>query len=185
MTADQDLEAALDTVPPPSERRGDHGHDQALDRANGAKLLRLRAARMTYEQMATELGYADGSGARQALMRALDRHEAENARQLRDLENMALDSDERVLRTIIGDTTAGHAARIRAIDARTRLSARRARLNGIDAPVQVQLSAGVAADLADALRELDETYGYVPGEVLASTDEAPDGDVPTDPPPGP
>lgn len=162
-------EGTLDAALPASERQGDRGHDQALDRASGANLLRLRMMGMTYEQMATEAGYADGSGARQALLRALDRHEAENALQLRSLENLRLDGDERVLRTIIGDTTAPHAARIRAIDARTRLSARRARMNGLDAPVQVQLSAGIEADLHDALRELEEAI--VPGEVTDITDE--------------
>lgn len=154
---------------PASERRGVPGHDSAADRTSGANLMRLRMMGMTYEQMAQEAGYADGSGARQALLRALDRHEAENATQLRHVENLRMDADERVLRTIIGDSAAKPTDRIRAIDSRTRLSARRARLNGLDAPVQVQLSAGIAADLEDALRELEEAV--VPGEVTDVHDD--------------
>lgn len=166
MTSEQ-----LPAIPPPSARQGDPGHDQALDRANAIRLLTLRAAGMTYEQIAQEVGYADGSGARQALMRALERHEAENVTELRTIENLRLDTDERALRAIIGDTSASVKDRVAAINARTRLSARRARMNGLDAPVQVQLSAGVAAELEDALRELGDTIGVVPGEVLSTHDE--------------
>jgi hypothetical protein len=165
------LDAALDTLPPASESHGQS--DAALDLARGARLLRLRAARMTYEQIAQEMGYADKAAARNALMRALARHEAENVTELRALENMALDDDERVLRSIIADRDVPAGTRLRAIDSRTRLSARRSRLNGLDAPIQVALSAGVAADLEDALAEAEAVL--VRGEVLASTDERMEG----------
>lgn len=160
---------ATDTPLPASDRRGVPGQDQALDRLVGARLIRLRMMGMTYAQIATEEGYADGSGARMALLRALDRHEAENANQLRALENEAYLADQRTIRAIIGDTTQPPLTRLRAIDTRTRAAARHARLNGLDAPVQVQLSAGIAADLEDALRELEEAV--VPGEVTDSHDE--------------
>jgi hypothetical protein len=148
-------------VPPASERQGNAGHDSASERATAIRLLTLRSMRMTYAQIADEMGYSDASGARQALMRALDRHEAENAAQLRTLENLALDRDERALAAIIGDTTKPGHERIRAIDARTRLSARRSRLNGLDAPLQVQLSAGVQAELTDALGEVGDLLNLV------------------------
>lgn len=152
----------------PNERHGDSGHDTAADRATAIRLLTLRTAGMTYEQIAEEVGYSDRGTARHALMRALDRHEAESVTQLRAIENMRLDSDERVLRSIISSTSQPVADRLRAIDARTRLSARRARMNGLDAPQQLQVTSGAQAALHDALADLRTV---VLGEVLDSHDE--------------
>lgn len=157
--------------PSARDRQGDPGHDQATDHLVGIGLLRDRAAGMTYAQLAEAHGYATSSGARQALLRALDRHEAERANELRAIEHHAYLADQRVLRTIISDPNKPTAQRLRAIDTRTRSAARYARLMGLDAPVQVAISAGVQADLADALAELSEVLGdTVPGEVTAVTD---------------
>jgi predicted transcriptional regulator len=161
-------------IPVPAERRGTPGHDTATDRANAIRLLTLRAARMTYAQIAEEMGYSDGSAARHALMRALDRHEAENVVQLRQLENLALDTDERAIRAIISDTNLKPEQRIRAVDARTRLSARRSRMNGLDAPVKVEVSASIQQELQAALEEyLSAARGVetVTGEVTEVHDE--------------
>ena len=157
MTAQEQerTEETLSGALPASERRGVPGHDQAHDRAAGAELMRLRMMGLSYAQIAQEAGYADGSGARNALLRALDRHEAENATQLRTVENLRLDADERALRSIIGDPTAPAVTKIKAIDSRTRLSARRSRLNGLDAPVQVQFDIDTAREmLLEKLRSL-------------------------------
>jgi hypothetical protein len=163
-----DLAAAIEDVRRPASE--DHGerHDQAMDYARAARLLRLRAMRFTYAQIAEEEGYADGAGARNALIRALERHEAENVRELRALENLALDEDERMLRTVITDRSVELGTRIRAVDARTRLSARRARMNGLDAPVKVELSAGAQAAMDAALQLAEQV---VTGDVLTVTDE--------------
>lgn len=174
VTDDEDLTQV--PLPPATDRRGVPGHDQALERATGAKLLADRSFGFTYEQMAQRHGYADGSGARQALLRALDRHEADKANHLRHIENERYELDQATLRAIIADPEATPAMRIRAIDARTRAAARHARLNGLDAPVQVQLSAGIQAELHDALTELGEQLGVVPGEVLNYADEHPPPD---------
>lgn len=173
-----ELEEALRALPPARQAQGDPGHDQAGEYLRGIKLIRLRRARLTYAQIAAEMGYYDASAARQALLRALDRHEADDARTLRILENHALDADESTLRGIIGNTQASAAERIRAVDARTRLSARRSRLNGLDAPIQVAISAGVEADLADALTDLaailaETGVDVVPGTVLSSATDTP------------
>lgn len=148
-------------LPPASQRQGNPGHDSALEVATGGELLRLRVLGMTYEQIAESAGYSDKGAARHALMRALDRHEAENAAQLRTIENARLDASERVLRGIAGDANQPAGNRIRAIDSLTRLSARRSRLNGLDAPLAVQISAGVEAQMEDALRELETVVGEV------------------------
>lgn len=166
-----DLAAALEDRPPASTRRGVPGHDTADERSNAIRILTLRATRMTYAQIATTLGYADQASARNALMRALDRHEAENVQQLRTLENLALDADELRLSALAADTALKAGDRIRAIDAKTRLRARRARLNGLDAPMRVEVSASIREELHAALTELEEAASAVQGEVLDVTDE--------------
>lgn len=151
---DESLATAIEDVRRPASEDHGENHDPAMDYARASRLLRLRAMRFTYAQIAEEEGYSGGAAARNALIRALERHEAENVRELRALENLALDEDERMLRIVIGDRSNDLAVRIRAVDARTRLSARRSRLNGMDAPVQVAISAGVQAELRDALAEV-------------------------------
>lgn len=171
------MDAALEHLPPASAAQGNPGHDDALERSRGAMLLRDRALGFTYDELAQRHGYSEGSNARQALLRALDRHEALNAAQLRMVENERYELDQRRLRAIIGSDTTTDRVRIQAIDARTRSAARHARMNGLDAPVQVALSAGVEADLADALAELaDVLEDVVPGEVVQVQDEAPPTD---------
>lgn len=174
--ADDDLTRALDeTRTPATEAQGNPGHDTATEIARGARLVRLRAQGLTYEQIAEEEGYSDKGAARHALIRALKRHEAENVTELRALENLRLDTDERALRRIITSSTSKPEHLIAAVNARTRLSARRARMNGLDAPLQVALSAGVAAELADALAEAEQVFTeVVPGMVTSVTDEPAD-----------
>ncbi len=148
------------------------------------RALTLRVGGATYEQIAERMGYGDGSGARQIILRALSRREAEAVEELRLIENARLDADEQILRLIIsgqqvdrdetGQPTGPRPTiteRMRAVDTRTRLSARRARMNGLDAPLAVQVSAGVQADLADALQELDSVVRTVMGEVTDVHDE--------------
>jgi hypothetical protein len=123
----------------------------------------MRIGRASYAQIAQELGYSDPATARNLIMRALARREQEKVEELRALENAALDADEVELRLIIGTRGNKVQDRLRAIDTRTRLSARRARLNGLDAPVQVQISAGVQERLDSALRHAREV---VLGDVI-------------------
>lgn len=170
MTTDQ-VSDALAALPPASELRGDPGHDQAMDRMRGVALMKDKALGFTYTEMAQRHGYNDHSAVRQALLRALDRHEADSAATLRAVENERYELDQRALRLLIADTTLSADKRIRAIDARTRSAARHARLNGMDAPVQVQLSAGIQAELSDALEELAEVMELRPGtDGVYSTD---------------
>lgn len=169
---DDDLGAVIaEYLPAASEAHGRPGHDTALVSARASQLMRLRAQGYTYQEIADEVGYSDKSTARQALVKALAEHEVENVTELRKVENMALDQDQRVLVKLIQDDEVPASDRIRAIDARTRLSARRSRLNGLDAPVQVQLSAGIEADLADALAEAEQVFG----EVVSVEDERLEG----------
>lgn len=163
---------SLELLPPAHTDQGNPGHDLARASARRTKAVRLRMSGATYDQIAKQCGYTDKSTARKAVMRSLVAVEAESVSELRLLENARLDSDEMVLRTIIANGSNKAADRIRAIDSRLRLAARRARLNGLDAPIQVALSAGISADLDDALTELAElTDRIVPGEVTDVSDE--------------
>ena len=141
-----------------TERVGIPGHDAAKERATGVRLLTLRAQGLSYEAIALETGYSDASGARNALLRALDRHEVERADDLRAVENARYDASERALRMILARAGKPNGPKdadvIRAVDSLTRLSARRARLNGLDRPVQVEVSTGAAARVADALAQV-------------------------------
>ena len=168
---DAETDALLDTLdllPPASEDAGTPGHDLARAAARRVQAVRLRMSGATYDQVAETCGYSNRSAARQAVMRALTRLEVESVGELRALENARLDADEVVLRTLIGDRNRPDSVRIKAIDSRLRLSARRARLNGMDAPLQVALSAGVTAELEDALAE---AAALIEGEVLGVVDE--------------
>lgn len=171
-----ELDAALDAIdhlPPASADVGTPGHDLVRAAARRAQAVRLRRDGATYEQIAELAGYSDKSTARKAVLRAFRQVEVESVTELRELENRRLDADETVLRTIIANGALKPETRLKAIDSRTRLSARRSRMNGLDAPVQVALSAGVAADLADALAEAQSVLlgDTVAGVVLSSETE--------------
>lgn len=56
-----------------------------------AKAMELRAARLTYEEIAQRCGYANASAARRALLRELDRCVVKNAEELRAQEADMLD----------------------------------------------------------------------------------------------
>lgn len=171
------LAAALEHMGPASEDQGNSGHDTAAEMGKAIRALTLRIGRASYAQIAEQLGYADPASARHLVMRALSRRESEQVEELRALENAALDADETELRLIIGDRSKPEGVRLRAIDTRTRLSARRARLNGMDAPVQVEVSPGVQQQLQAGLTSLREAvYGLVvEGEVTDVSDERLEG----------
>lgn len=163
-----ELDAAIAALPPASEDHGPAGHDTARGLARAAALLHDRALGFTYDEMAERHGYSDKAAARNALIRALETRVSENALHLRTIENERYELDQRALRLIIGDASKADGTRIRAIDARTRAAARHSRLNGIDAPVQVQISAGVEQELRAAL---DHAREVLLGEVTAVHDE--------------
>lgn len=159
------------TVPlPANTMQGRSNVDERMKRE--ATALRLRRLGMTYDQVAEQMGFADKSGARQLVVRALERQVSENVVELRALENERLDTSTQALMGIIAGRDVDPASRIRAVDAYTRVSARRARLNGLDAPLQMEVSTGASAELVDALALLESvTLGdTVAGEVVHTDD---------------
>lgn len=169
-------------IPPASERVGTPGQDLALDMAVMTRLIRLRVAGMTYDQLAVEGGYADASGARSAILRALRRHEAEAVNDLRTLEDARIDSVVRTATEIQGDRGMSPIVRLRAADTLLRAGKQRRDLHGLDAPKQIIISAGVASDLERALDDLEDAVRTVVGEAW-ETDPAETVEARTDDPP--
>lgn len=98
------------------------------------RVVDLKKAGLTYDQIATELGYADRSGAKRALDSAIDRWGTESIESLRIVQNEQIDDLwRRVLTAILeGDLT--H------VPTAIRLMKRRAELFGLDAPKQHEIS---------------------------------------------
>jgi hypothetical protein len=74
------------------------GQIEAETREKENRAVELRRNNVDYTGIAAELGYASESGARQAVDRALRRHEEPNVDALRRLDNAKLDDLERIVR---------------------------------------------------------------------------------------
>lgn len=101
-------------------------------RERARKALELRKAGAQYVDIATALGYADHSGARRAVERALARLTAEPAAELRQIEVLRLD---RMLQALWEQAVKGNQG---AIDRVLKIAERRAKLLGLDAPEKLQ-----------------------------------------------
>lgn len=107
----------------------------ALDRTVEACALRRKGR--TYEEIAAELGYTNGGAAYKAVARAMAAaldHAKEDADHLRQLEADRLDAAQAALWPAV------LRGRLGAIDVFTKLSARRARLLGLDAPAKREIT---------------------------------------------
>jgi hypothetical protein len=113
-----------------------------------ATATRLRAAGMTYAVIAEQVGYASASGAHAAVMALLRESASEVADEMRLVENARLDSWQAALAPAC---TRGN---VRAIEAALKVSARRCRLNGLDAPIPIAVSPALRDDIADAFEQL-------------------------------
>lgn len=105
---------------------------EAQTRARRIKALQLRAARLTYQQIADRLYNGDRSNARKDILKAVETQEKEAADEVRAQEIILLDQLARPLikRAIEGDD--------KAVTAMLRIMERRAKYLGLDAPTQVE-----------------------------------------------
>lgn len=102
-----------------------------------AEALSLRLAGYSYGEIASELGYANGSGAHKAVMRALEKlHPIEKAEKLRRIEAARLD---RLWRRLWAKLEEGD---LSVVDRLLRIMERRARLLGLDAN-KMEIALGV------------------------------------------
>jgi hypothetical protein len=157
---------------------GDTNVFNVLDRIGTA--IELYRDGHTWEEVAQVCGYASRGSAHSAVTAHLRRNVDQNVTDMRAIEGRRFDADELRLRQIIATSTDEKMV-IRAIEARTRLSARRARLFGLDAPLNVSLDLTAAqAFLVDRVqgilaRRQAETGGQPPELVQGSVEERTDG----------
>jgi hypothetical protein len=126
--------------------------------------LALRARKVSYDEIARRLGYADRSGARKAVERAIAARQEEPAAEVRTLELEALEVMERAVLGVMEreHVTVQHGKVIKvvddggkevpllddspvlaAVDRWLKIQERRARLLGLDAEQKVNVSGGV------------------------------------------
>lgn len=134
---------------------------QPDDRDRQQQALDLRLLGHSYENIAKELGYADRSGARKAVLAILDRRETEAAEQYRRVEGDRLDKKTLTTWTNLrkAEADGDHASIARYINALVRISERRCKLLGLDAPTQVELGAP-NIDLEAAAKEIMAVLGF-------------------------
>ncbi len=133
--------------------------------ARQLQALELRLAGVTYEQIATQLGYAGRSGAHKAVASALAQTLREPADELRMISAERLDrATLAIWRGVSGGDT-------RAIDTLLRIEARRAKLLGLDAPTKVEQS-----EPEGEVRIIHIVPRLIPAENGDATDEEPSGD---------
>lgn len=168
-----------------SPSRGKNGQFiRSLDTATKDTLAaRLRATGMSYREIAAKLEYADESGAHRAVSRALAAVPVEAVNELRAIECERLDELTRRLWDVLntrypllnpdvelvgpdGKPVADPAPILAVVDRLLRISERRAKLLGLDAPMRVasptlsQLDAWIAE-----LIEQNPGFSELPGDV--------------------
>lgn len=126
------------------------------DKARRTEALAMRMAGLSHDQIGERLGIST-DGARDMINRTLARAESRVVEAEREIENARLDRAQAAIwsRVLDGD--------LKAIDSFLRLSQRRAKMNGLDAPTKIDLSVGVRQEMEQALSEL---HRVVLGEVI-------------------
>ena len=130
------------------------------------KVLELRRAGLTWQRISEEAGYADASGAYAAYKRAIKRTMQQPADELREQE---LDRIDRLQLALWPKAMKGDNASINTI---VRLMERRARLLGLDKPIEIKQDVLVidGGDLDEQVRRFAylvaeaRTLGYTNGE---------------------
>lgn len=147
-----------DLMPMPMTKARANREQKAARRIDA---LNLRIAGFTYDEISKRLGLHSSTVANM-LKGILSNPEQTSVRELRDVENARLDKAQSAIWTKVlrGD--------LHATDTYLRLSARRAAMNGLDAPKAINISTGVQVEMETALQELQNV---VLGEVVSSSDE--------------
>jgi hypothetical protein len=120
-----------------------------------ARALELRKAGATYDQIATQLGFANRGGAYRAVATALKEITAEPAEEVRALELERLDA------MLLGLWPQARKGSNGAVDRVLRIMERRAKLLGLDQPTRFSVDAEhlgrEIADLLDTLTGTDDS----------------------------
>lgn len=139
---------------------------KSKDATRRTEALALRMAGLSFEAIGERLGIGM-SGARDLVNRTLERAENRLVEQERDLENQRLDRAQAAIwsKVLDGD--------LKAVDSFLKLSARRAKMNGLDAPIKVDLSVSVRQEMEAALSQLERVVlgQVIPGQLVAEGDD--------------
>jgi hypothetical protein len=116
---------------------------------NERRVVELRLVGLTFDRIAEQIGYTDGSAAYKAYQRAIARTVTQPAEELRDVELARLDSLWRVnyRNAMTGDAKATLVC--------LRISERRARLLGMDAPIKTEMELTAYQGGTDIDREVE------------------------------
>jgi transposase len=162
MARRSDVVAAVTAVPDIPESGTTHlgslrDEQRTRDQVNRTKAISLKLAGLSDEAIGEQLDMSV-SGVRDLIRRTLDRAENRVVEEMRDLENAKLDRVQTAIWTkvIEGD--------LKAVDTYLRLSARRAKLNGLDQPMKIDLSLTVREEMEQALTQLEHLV--LRGEVV-------------------
>lgn len=142
-------------------RRGGPKHKpDTSDRTRAAEALRLRLSGMTWEAIQAQMGYRSVRGPAMAVERLLGRIEHEGAAQLRAVESRRLDE---LLAGVWPKAIAGDTDAVRTV---LRISERRSKLLGLDAPVQVAVEGIGEQEFAERYAELLRVAGGPPRSMV-------------------
>lgn len=161
---------------------------QTLERDGRA--LALRKQHLTYDQIAEQLGLSSKSAAYAAVQRALARVPYEAADEVRQIENERLEQmARRTLAVMVGThvrLSGGEIVRdehgnpltdpmpvLKAVDSMLKIMERRARLLGLDAPVDVNMITSTQVDIEIARLSAELlSKGLDPERIMAGEIEA-------------
>lgn len=133
-----------------------------------ARVLELRKTRMSFDEIARVVGYADKSGAYYSFQRAMQRTLQEPADELRRTELESLDRMENSLWTAaLGGTEQRPVAvkdQLGASRQILRIKARRSALLGLDAPVQSRVEIVSEDEMMKLMRQLEKEVGELEGD---------------------
>lgn len=144
---------------------GDRNPTNVIDRANTA--LEAWREHGNWDKAAEVAGYTNRGSAYRAAMKLLSRRTDATIAELRKEANERHAQKIAMLEGVIYDLDATLGDRLRAVAEHTRAEARHARFNGLDAPMQVQVSSGAVNRLQDVLADATAT---VMGLVTESRD---------------
>lgn len=146
--------------------------DRIDHRSRAADATRLRAEGVPYREIADLLGYSSENAANKAVLGLLQRTETDAVADLRALEAERLDRLTRVtLEGITASTQSPQGLSAPLVSAAVRISERRARLLGLDAPQRVEMTSPV--DIDEIAREFTELLEAAAGHPPPTTDPDP------------
>lgn len=129
--------------------------------ARRIEAMSLMLAGLSPEQIGQRMGIT-ATAVNALVTRTLERAANRNVEQLREIENQRLDRAQAAIWTkvLAGD--------LKAIDTYLRIAQRRSKINGLDAPTNINLNVGIRQEMEKALDELHAVV--LQGEVISSDD---------------